>query len=404
MAKSKKDANIFASLAQKTGGLTLDISGDIPYYVDTGNLSLNYLCSGKFIGGGYPGGRIIEVFGPPATSKSLLGFAGLASCQLMDGIAVLLDCERASNALFAERAGGVNPKELITYEPISIEQVEKKIIAATKAIREVFGKEKPILFVWDSIGVTPTEREWKEVELPENPTAADIKRAGGNERPGERARASGDLLRKINPFIDDNNVTLFVINQVRSTVGNMYGPSEVGAGGGKALEFYASCRLRTSLGKVIESKSGRPLGVNLKFKNKKNRGFDPGLGVDNVQLFFRGGINPIGGLLDCLLLDERIKLNGRGKYVVQEPWADGQEISWTTKATEKAVPMEILLKAPKLIDGDSTEHVQKYFVRYEKALELALGGAIVEKEVQEGDSTVESEIEKILGAPDEGEE
>ncbi len=165
MAK-KKDTD-FAAIAKATGGLTLDIAGEVPYYIDTGNLALNYVCSGKLIGGGYPGGKITEVFGPPATSKSLLGFCALSSVQQMGGIAVLLDCERAANAEFATKAGHLNAKELITYEPVSIEQVEAKIIAATKAIRDHFGPKKPILFVWDSIGVTGTEREWREVDLPE---------------------------------------------------------------------------------------------------------------------------------------------------------------------------------------------------------------------------------------------
>ena len=244
---SKSD-DLFSELLKTAKANTLDTAGKCPYFIDTGNLALNYMCSGRFATGGIPGGRITEVFGPPATSKSLLGYCCLASCQRLNGIAVLLDCERAGNAEFAEKAAHLNTSRLITYEPISIEEVEKKIISATNAIRKHYGKDIPILFVWDSIGVSPTEREWSEIGLPENPTAAQLK-AVGSERPGERARAAGDLLRKINPFINENNATLYIINQIRSKIGVLYGSPETNAGGGKSLEFYASCRLRTSIGK-----------------------------------------------------------------------------------------------------------------------------------------------------------
>ena len=131
MAKKKTD-DFLSQILKDTGGLTLDIAGKIPYYIDTGNLALNYMCSGKFTDGGIPGGRITEVFGPPATSKSLLGYCCLGATQRMGGIAILLDCERASSAEFASSAGHVDPSKLITYEPISIEKVKSKILGKTK--------------------------------------------------------------------------------------------------------------------------------------------------------------------------------------------------------------------------------------------------------------------------------
>ena len=215
MAKSKKnDKDILSEILNETGGETLREAGQVPYYVDTGNLAINYNCSGKFIGGGFPGGRIIEAFGPEASGKSFLGYCFMHSIQDMGGVAVLLDCERSSGSDFAERCGHVDPDMLVCYNPITLQQVEKKITTVVTRIRKSF-PDKPIGIVWDSIGVNPTDREWNEVDLPENPTKQQIADAGGNERPGERAKISNKILRSLNPFLNNNNATLYVINQVR---------------------------------------------------------------------------------------------------------------------------------------------------------------------------------------------
>ena len=397
MAKKKntEDRNIdmLADITKLTGGTTLDLAGEVPYFVDTGNFALNYMCSGRFVGGGFPGGRIIEVYGPPATSKSLLGYCCLGAVQRMGGIAVLLDCERAGNAEFAERAGNVDSTKLIVYEPVSIQQVESKIIAATKAIRKFYGVEIPILFVWDSIGVTPTEREWSEMDLPENPTQAQLK-AVGSERPGERARAAGDLLRKINPFLNEQNATLFIINQIRKTISTMpYANPNVGAGGGEALKFYASCRLETAVGKTIETKNELPLGVNLRFTNRKSRSSTPGLKTKGIQLFFDSGINPLGGLLSIMIANERVVPYAKGRYRVDDKYSDGQDITFSANKEKNEIPLEVLLKAPKLVDAENEEQLRDYLKPYSKAIEFANSDSIVEKSALEDEIKGTSEEE-----------
>mgnify|MGYP000890591138 CR=1 FL=1 len=396
---SKSD-DLFSELLKTAKANTLDTAGKCPYFIDTGNLALNYMCSGRFATGGIPGGRITEVFGPPATSKSLLGYCCLASCQRLNGIAVLLDCERAGNAEFAEKAAHLNTSRLITYEPISIEEVEKKIISATNAIRKHYGKDIPILFVWDSIGVSPTEREWSEIGLPENPTAAQLK-AVGSERPGERARAAGDLLRKINPFINENNATLYIINQIRSKIGVLYGSPETNAGGGKSLEFYASCRLRTSIGKSIENKNGMPLGVNLKFKNKKSRNCPPGIGTEGVQLFFEHGINPLGGLLSILVACERVVLSSKGNFTVKPAFASSENYNFKASLTRNDVPLQVLLDNPKLIDLSTKEEVESYMLIHTNAVNLATGNTIVEKVVNENGDEEEVETPEFINELEE---
>jgi len=385
MAKKKKEevkSDFFADLAEHTGGRILKGLGDSRYFVDSGNLALNYINSGKFMGGGWPTG-IIEIFGPPASAKSLFAYSALGACQRMGGIAILLDCERAANEKFAVSAGHVNENELIIQTPISIEEVERKIISMTKLIREKKGEDIPIFFAWDSIGVASCEREVKETHLPEEYTQKQFKDiVGGKEQPGERAKAAGRMLRKVNPFLDEHNATLFVINQTRMAIG-AYGDPEVTAGGGKSLPFYANCRVRTWPRKQIEdAKRKIPIGVNINLRNKKSRSFVPFLGTTNVQLYFASGINPVGGLLEVLVGAGRVE--GKGTYIVNEPWAGGEEIKFKASKERNDVPIELILECPALIDATSKKEVEDYLRVYSEAYNLSISD-LVETDIEGSD-------------------
>lgn len=381
--KDNKEANILKDILSETGGDTLREAGTVPYFVDTGSLAVNYGCSGRFIGGGFPGGRLIEAFGPEASGKSFLGYCFMHSVQAMDGIAILLDCERSSGSEFAERCGHVDPDTLIVYDPVTLEQVEKKITLAVKAIRSKF-PDKPIGIVWDSIGVNPCEREWAAIDLPENATDAQIKAAGGNERPGERAKTANRILRSLNPFLNDNNATLYVINQVRKKIGVMFGNDETTSGGGEALKFYASLRVRCGAPKSFQDKDTKlPIGVNMSVTNKKNRHFTPGVKVENIPLFFNTGINPLGGLLDALLLSKRIEAEGkRGKYRILPEYANGDEEAYFTQSKAAPTDAEVLCKYPKLVDAESEQEVRDYLKEWSGAIELTTS-----EEVEEIDAT-----------------
>jgi RecA/RadA recombinase len=385
MAKAKKnDDSILEDILASTGGETLRNAGVVPYYVNTGNLAINYACSGKFINGGFPGGRIIEAYGPEASGKSFLGYCFLGSIQKQGGIAVLLDCERSSGSEFAERCGHVDPDKLLTYDPVTLQQVEKKIIAVVKAIRAKYPK-KPIGIVWDSIGVNPTEREFSETELPENATKAQID-AVGNERPGERAKFANKILRSLNPFLNDNDATLYVINQVRKKIGVIYGSDETTSGGGEALKFYASLRFRTGAPREFQDKTTKlSLGVNMTITNKKNRHFTPGVKVENVPLFFQSGINPLGGLLDALLMAKRVEAHkGAGKYRILSPWNGGVEDAVFQQAKSTPFAESILMEYPALIDAASADEVKEYLKEWSDAIALTASDSVEQIETAEG--------------------
>lgn len=377
MAKSKKsEDSIISDILEATGGETLRNAGQVPYYVDTGNLAINFACSGKFAKGGFPGGRIIEAFGPESSGKSFLGYCFLGAIQKMGGIAVLLDCERSSGSEFAERCGHVDPDRLIVYSPVTLQQVERQIISVVRAVRAKF-PDRPVGIVWDSIGVNPTEREFSETELPDNPTKAQID-AVGQERPGERAKFANKILRSLNPFLNDNNATLYVINQVRKKIGVIYGNDETTSGGGEALKFYASLRFRTGAPKAFQDKDTKlSLGVNMTIANKKNRHFTPGIKVENIPLFFESGINPLGGLLDALLMAKKVEqAKGAGKYKVLAPWNGGDEDAVFQQSKSSPFDAEILMKYPGLVDCSTDDEVRDYLKEWSEAIELTSSDSV----------------------------
>jgi protein RecA len=377
---------IFNELVEECDGILLDNLGPSKYYVDTGNLALNYICAGKCIGGGIPGGKITEIYGPPASSKSLVGMCILHGVQKMGGFAIFLDLERAANRDFSVKTAHVNPKQLVVFEPDTIEQSFLKIHNVIKRIREKKGIDVPIVIIYDSIGAVPCAREMRETELPEGYTKAQFEKiVGSKEKPGERARISGNELRKINPILAKQNATLVIINQVRQKLNVMFGKDVTGAGGGKALEFFGSCKLWVNPMKKIVNKLTEklsvPLGVNVKIKNEKNRSFDPFWETDNVQLYFRNGINPLGGLLGILIKAERIKALTAGNYEVLEPFNGGKEIKFKSSMERNDVPVEILLDCPALIDGKSKEEVENYLFTFGSAIVLAGSQSVVEDEI-----------------------
>lgn len=394
MGKKKNTEDTFYSdLATGTGGEVFKDSGNVKYFIDTGNLALNYICSGRFIGGGIPGGKIIEVYGPEAAAKSLLGFCCLGGVQRINGIPIYEDAERAGNAEFAESCGRLDSSRMVCHYPPTIESFNKNIIKTTNKIRTVKGNDIPILFVWDSIGVAMTEREWNEINLPEKATKQQIKEAGGNERPGERAKAAGKALRQLCPFIDDNNATLYVVNQERQNIGVMYGPNKKPAGGGEALKYYASCRLAMSARKRIkDADTDVVIGVNLTVRNEKNRTHRPFLQTEGIQVYFDGGINPVGGLLSILIGAGRVKVAGKSTYAVQEPWAGGVEKVFKSSKVRNDVPVQVLLDCPILIDAADAKQVEDYLAVFDAALQLSISGKTKEEALN-----ADEEVKDIVG-------
>ena len=365
--KISKDA-FFAKFAAKTKGEILGQMEGVSYFVDTGSLSLNYVNSGKFIKGGIPGGRISEVFGPNSSAKSLFGTNILFGAQKIGGYAIILDCENAVNPEWTKKSSHLDIDKVVRYTPKTLEEAFLKIYNVIKAIRE-YDKKAPIVIVWDSIAVCPSAREYREIELPDNYTDAQFKSiVKSKEQPGERAKICSREFRKLNAMAEANEATLLIINQIRDKIGVMFGSPETTAGGGNALPFYASLRFRTQTQKrIFNKKLGTVVGINVKIKNAKNRFRSPFAEVENLQLFFHRGINPIGGLLSTLLQAERIeRATGKGMYAVLPEFlpTGKEEYTFQSNKDRNDVPISLLLDCPKLIDAVTREEVEEYLLPF----------------------------------------
>jgi len=399
--KTRSDDDLFQDLAAATGGEVLGEIDTVAYFVDTGNLALNYACSGKFIGGGLPGGRLTEIYGPSASSKSLIGTNVLFGCQRINGVPIILDTENAVNKDFVQRASHCNLAQIVRYTPQTLETTFAKIYKAVEHIRShAKYKDSPIVIVFDSITVCPSERELREIDLPENYTEADFKRiVKQHEQPGERARICSREFRKLNTVMEKTGVTVVIMNQIRKKIGVMYGPDTTTGGGGMALPFYASCRLETRTTKKIErnltAKRKKVLGVHVTIKNVKNRTYRPFVQADDVPLFFESGINPVGGLLTALLDAERIDGKG-GNYFVKEPWAGGQEVKFKSSMERNEVPMEVVLKCPALIDAKDERQIKDYLEPFTGAMTYQPAGDVQETDVGEDDEATDLEIDEQL--------
>jgi len=383
MAKSKKidgDDDVFASLANETGGeVVSDTEKSSSYFVDTGNLAVNYCCSGRFIKGGVPGGKLTEIYGPSASSKSLLGTNLLFGCQKLGGVPILIDSENAINKDFIKKASHADLKKIVRYTP---ETLEKCFLVMYRAIEHIRQNkkydDKPIVIVYDSISVSPCAREFRETDLPEGYTKEQFKKiVGGNEQPGERAKICSKELRKLNSIMEEANATVVIMNQIRDKIGVLYGSPETTAGGGNALPFYASLRFRTQTQKKIEQKvpglaKKKSIGINIKIQNKKNRSVRPFIEVDNIPLFFEKGFNPLGGLLGALLDADRITAGGAGNFKVKPDFAPSEEeYKFKSSLERNDVLIQVLLDCPKLIDAANKEEVLEYLEPFMGAIDAS---------------------------------
>ena len=404
MARKKDDGDdIFASLASSTGGEVVGESEKASkYYIDTGNLAINYSCSGKFITGGVPGGRLTEIYGPSASSKSLLGTNLLHGCQKLGGIPILIDSENAINKEFINKASHADLNKIVRYTPETLEKCFHVMYLAIEHSRSNKKyADKPIVIVYDSISVSPCAREFRETELPEGFTKEQFKKiVGANEQPGERAKICSKELRKLNTVMEENNVSVVIMNQIRDKIGVLYGNPETTAGGGNALPFYASLRFRTQTQKKIEQKvpglaKKKTIGINIKIQNKKNRSVRPFIEVENIPLFFEAGINPIGGLLGALLDADRIMASGAGNFRVKPEYANGKDdVKFKSSMERNDVPVELLLQCPALIDAASAEEVDKYLEPFKGAIAATDSPDV---EAFDAGDVDDEEIDSILG-------
>ena len=211
--------------------------------IPTGSIGLNAALGV----GGYPRGRVIEIFGPESSGKTTLAIHAIAQAQKTGGIAAIIDAEHAFDRFYAEKLG-VNTDELLISQPDNGEQ-------ALEVADQLIRSSAVDIVVIDSVAAL----------TPKSEIEGDM----GESKMGLQARLMSQALRKLTANISKTNTTCIFINQLRDKIGQMFGPSETTTGG-NALKFYASVRL--DIRKIGSLKDGdEMIGSQTRVKVVKNK-------------------------------------------------------------------------------------------------------------------------------------
>lgn len=261
----------------------------------SGTLSLDLA-----LGGGYPRGRIIEIYGPESSGKTTLALHAVAEIQKAGGTAAFIDAEHALDPQYAGRLG-VNINDLLVSQPDNGEQ-------ALEIVETLVRSNAVDVIVLDSVAALVPQ--------------AEIDGDMGDSLPGLQARLMSQALRKLTGIINKSKATVIFINQIRMKIGVMFGNPETTTGG-NALKFYASQRLDIRrIGQIKQSDD--VIGNRVRVKIVKNK-IAPPFRQAEFDIMYNEGISTTGDVLDLAVMHDIVQKSGAFYKYNDETIGQGRE-------------------------------------------------------------------------------
>ncbi len=263
--------------------------------IPSGTLSLDLA-----LGGGYPKGRIIEIYGPESSGKTTLALHAVAEVQKLGGTAAFIDAEHALDPQYAGRLG-VNTSDLLVSQPDNGEQ-------ALEIVETLVRSNAVDIIVLDSVAALVPQ--------------AEIDGDMGDSLPGLQARLMSQALRKLTGIINKSKATVIFINQIRMKIGVMFGNPETTTGG-NALKFYASQRL--DIRRIGQIKAGDDvIGNRVRVKVVKNK-IAPPFRQAEFDIMYNEGISTEGDTLDLATSHDIVQKSGAFYKYEGETIGQGRE-------------------------------------------------------------------------------